>query len=200
MTAIPASYDMPQGAYPVAFEADPPAPQNRLSVFFRILFAIPHLIVLEFVGIAMAVVTIIAWFVILFTGKYPAGMMSFAIGVNRWVAGPRLHFLLTDKYPPFSLEDDSAYPIRIPITGQIEGRNRLTVFFRIIMILPHAIILGVLRYVAVVVAFIAWFAALFTGTVPAGLHSFIAGYCRWNARVAGYGALLTDEYPPFGMN
>jgi hypothetical protein len=194
MTAATASY-------PVSLDVDPPAAQGRLGVFFRLILAIPQCIVFYVVAIVAAIITLIAWFVILITGKYPAGMMGFVEGTLRWgvrVGGYVL--LLTDKYPPFSLNEAAAYPVRATVHGQVDGRNRLTVFFRIIMIIPHAIIVQVLGYAAEVVAFIAWFAALFTGSVPAGLHSFMAGYLRWYTRYAAYALLLTDEYPPFSLS
>jgi hypothetical protein len=187
--------------YPIVLEVDPAAPQNRLTVFFRLLMIIPQAIVLAFVGIAAYIVTIIAWFVILFTGTYPEGMLRFAIGALRW--GIRVQgyaYLLTDRYPPFSLEAVSDYPIRPDAAVQSTGRNRLTVFFRIIMIIPHAIIVQVLGYAVAVVVFIGWVAALFTGSVPEGLHNFVAGYCRWYARYIGYAMLLRDEYPPFSLS
>jgi hypothetical protein len=127
-------------------------------------------------------------------------MLTFVIGALRWTTRVSAYcLLLTDKYPPFSLDDDSAYPVRLSATEQVEGRNRLTTLFRIIMIIPHYIIISVLGYAAWIVALIGWFAALFTGTVPAGLHSFLAGYTRWNARYMAYALLITDEYPPFSL-
>lgn len=201
MTAISAgSYPVPGGSYPVGLDVDPPAQQNRVSVLLRILFVIPAAIVAYLVGLALAVVGLIAWFVILITGKYPSGMLSFSEGGMRWVTRVLGYgYLLTDKYPPFSLEDDAAYPIRVSAQGQIDGRNRLTVFFRYILAIPHLIIVGVLGYAVGVVALIAWVIALVTGSVPPGLHGFIAGYLRWNLRAQAYVLLLTDEYPPFSL-
>ena len=91
------------------------------------------------------------------------------------------------------------HPIRLVAEDDLQ-RNRLTVFFRVIMIIPHAIILYVLNAVANVLALVAWVAALITGTVPAGVHSFLVGWLRWSARYYAYAALLTDEYPPFSLN
>jgi hypothetical protein len=180
---------------------DPPIAQNRLSVLLRIIFAIPVFIFAALVGIGLAIVTLIAWFVILFTGKYPAGMANFAAGGVRLSARMLGYlYLLTDKYPPFSLDEDSSYPIRPFASVQIEGRNRLTVFFRYIMAIPHLIILGALNYIIGLIGFIAWLIALFTGSVPAGLHGFIAGYVRWSLRSNAYIMLLTDEYPPFSLS
>ncbi len=201
MTAIPASYDMSGGGFPASLDVDPAASQGRVSVLLRILLVIPQIIALYVVGLIAGIITFIAWFVILFTGKYPAGMMSLPEGMVRWASRVVGYmYLLTDKYPPFSLAEDNAYPIRPHVQGQFEGRNRLTVFFRIIMMIPHAIVIGALGYAMAVVAFIAWVVALFTGTVPSGLHTFISGYARWYMRYATYALLLTDAYPPFSMS
>src|SRR6185369_3743614 len=130
MTAIPADMAM-AGGYPFGLEVDGPQPQNRLSVLLRIIYVIPHLIALAFIMLALAVVSLIAWVVILVTGKYPAGMANFALGAMRW--GNRVvgyYLLLTDQYPPFSLDAMAAYPVRFDGTVQIDGRNRVTCFFR----------------------------------------------------------------------
>ena len=192
---------MSSGAYPVSLEVDEPQPQNRLSVLIRIVFAIPAMLFGIVIGIGLQIVALIAWVVILVTGKYPAGMMNFTEGGLRFSS--RLSgylYLLTDKSPSFSLDADPAYPVRLSVQGQIEGRNRLTVFFRLLMAIPHYLILGVLNYVIGVVVFIAWLMALFTGSVAPGLHTFIAGYLRWTMRAQGYVLLVTDEYPPFSLS
>lgn len=187
-------------SYPISLEVDPAAAQNRLSVLLRILYAIPHYIVIYLLNIALEVVTLIAWIVILITGNYPQGLMNFAVGVLRWqVRAFGYYALLTDKYPPFSLEDVRDYPIRLNVDPQLSGRNRLTVFFRIIMLIPHVIVLALLGIVAYVCVVIMWIVALITGTAPAGLHDFVANVMKWGARVQGYGLLMTDQYPPFQM-
>ena len=192
---------MSSGAYPVSLEVDEPQPQNRLSVLIRIIFAIPAMLFGIVIGIGLQIVALIAWVVILVTGKYPAGMMNFTEGGLRFSS--RLSgylYLLTDKSPSFSLDADPGYPVRLSVQGQIEGRNRLTVFFRLLMAIPHYLILGVLNYVIGVVVFVAWLMALFTGSVAPGLHTFIAGYLRWTMRAQGYVLLVTDEYPPFSLS
>lgn len=189
------------GAYPFAIDFDPPQAQNRLSVLLRLIFAIPILFVAAIVGFIAAIMTFFAWLAILATGKYPAGMASFVTGAWRMgVASQSYTFLLTDRYPPFSPSDELAdYAVRPTGQAAIDGRNRLTVFFRLIMAIPHMIILYVLNMAGQVVGLIAWFAALFTGSVPLGLHSFLAGWQRWQARTSAYVLLLTDEYPPFSL-
>jgi len=194
---------MATSAYPFTYEVDPPAAQNRLSVFLRLLYVIPVAIVAAIVGIIAAIITLIAWIVILITGKYPAGMANFALNswrMNACVQG--YAWLLTDKYPSFSPSEagTGAYPIRPNGVVQLDGRNRLTVFFRIVMLIPHVIILYFLNIAGQVVAIIGWFAALFTGSVPEGLHNFLVGWQRWTARMGAYASLLTDEYPPFSLS
>lgn len=194
---------MAAASYPVQVTVDAPAPQSRLTVFFRLLFALPSALVLALLGIVAMVIYFVSWFAILFTGSYPAGMMNFSVGYMHW--STRLSgyaMLLTDRYPPFAMGANDAYPVRLSLQGQVAGRNRLTTFWpiRYIMAIPHLIIVQVLGMVANVIAVIAWFIALFTGSVPAGLHNFIAGYIRWNTRATAYFLNLTDTYPPFGLN
>ena len=78
---------------------------NRWLPLVKWLLAIPHYIVLAFLYIAAVVVVIIAWFAILFTGRYPQGMFDFVVGVLRWSlrVGAYAFLLVTDRYPPFSL-------------------------------------------------------------------------------------------------
>jgi len=90
------------------------------------------------------------------------------------------------------------YPIIVSVCRQ-EKLSRLTTFFRIFMVIPHLIVLWALGIAASVVAFIAWWAILFTGRYPRWAFDFIAGYIRWYTRVSGYYLLLTDKYPPFNI-
>lgn len=188
-------------AYPFNVEADAPQPQSRLTVFFRILLVIPHAIIVGVLGYAIAVVSLIAWVAILITGKYPAGLLGFAVNVQHWqVRYTGYMYLLTDKYPPFAMGPDATYPVRMTGEGTVEGRNRLTVFFRLFMIIPHVIVLYFVGIAIAVVWIISWFAALFTGSVPAGMHNFLTGGLRWATRVNNYALLLNDEYPPFSLS
>jgi hypothetical protein len=95
--------------------------------------------------------------------------------------------------------DSKSYPITFGATYP-EKMSRLTTFFRIILIIPQYIVLYFLTIAAGVVAFIAWWAILFTGKYPKGMYDFSTGYMRWMTRVLGYLYLLTDKYPPFSMD
>lgn len=95
-----------EGVYPVRFEVQPPSgPRDRVRVGFRIFLALPQLLAVWALGLAWAVSTIVAWFAILFTGRYPASLYEFGVGVLRWNTRVEAYLLLmTDTYPPFSLE------------------------------------------------------------------------------------------------
>src|SRR4029078_651619 len=116
MTAAATTAGMGDVGYPIGVGVDPPDRQGRLTILFRSILAIPHAIVLYFLMIAQNVVTLIAWFAILFTGKYPEGMYRFSVGVQRWSTRYMGYtFLLTAKYPPFSLDPEEAYPVRLRV-------------------------------------------------------------------------------------
>ncbi|MBI2767011.1 MAG: DUF4389 domain-containing protein [Chloroflexi bacterium] len=195
MTTIPAEASRP---YPVNLLVESQQSQRKVTVFFRLIYAIPHFFLLFFLGIAAVVVTLIAWFVILIAGTYPEGMLGFSIGVHRWSNRVIAYVhLLTDQYPPFSLDDDPAYPVRFVAAVVPGDRHRVTTLFRIILAVPHLIIANALGTVASVVAILGWFAILFTGSMPDGLRGLIVASIRWRARVFAYVSLVADEYPPF---
>ena len=90
-----------------------------------------------------------------------------------------------------------SYPVRL-VGGEDLGRSRLTVFFRLFLLIPHLIVLVLYSIAAYVVVVIAWFAAVITGRVPEGMHNFIAGFIRYSVRVTAYGTILANPFPPFG--
>lgn len=90
------------------------------------------------------------------------------------------------------------YPVSYAAVSAIEGRNRLTTFFRYIVAIPWMIVAALYGFVAQFAAFFAWFAIVFTGRYPQGLYDFNAGYLRMVSRVNGFAYLLSDDYPPFG--
>lgn len=94
------------GPYPAELVLDvPDAPRDRVSVAFRLILAIPHLLAVWLLGVVWALATVIAWFAILFTGNYPRGLYDFGVGVLRWNTRVEAYLLLLhDEYPPFTLE------------------------------------------------------------------------------------------------
>lgn len=98
---------------------------------------------------------------------------------------------------PMDVSAVSAHPIRLQVTDDLK-RSRLTVFFRLLLFIPHAIWLWLWSIAAQLAVLVAWFAALFTGRVPDGLHNFLAAYVRYMTQVTAYVTLLADPFPGFG--
>jgi hypothetical protein len=184
-------------AYPVTFEADYVEKRSRLTTFFRWLLVIPHFIVVTLYGIAAFVVIFIAWFALLFTGRWPRGMYDFVAGFWRYATAVYGYwYLLTDAYPPFSPEVD-AYPVRLNVAPPKEEYNRLKVLFRIILAIPPYIIAYAMSIVAQVGAFLAWFAIVILGRQPKGLQDMIVLGLSYQQRAYTYVSLLTEDWPPF---
>ncbi|MGD0115434.1 MAG: DUF4389 domain-containing protein [Dehalococcoidia bacterium] len=184
--------------FPVAFDVEYPERLSRLLIFFKWLLAIPHFIILYALILVAEVLTFIAWFAILFTGRYPRGMFSFVVGVFRWQYNVTAYTgLLRDEYPPFSLS-----PGEYAVTFDVEYPERLSrwlIFVKWLLVIPHIIVILCLGVADLVAKIISWFAILFTGHYPRGLFNFSVGVSRWGARVTAYGWLLRDEYPPFSL-
>lgn len=174
------------------------APQNRVTVIFRIILAIPQFVVLFFLGIAAFVVLVIGWFAALVTGELPEFAHSFLGGVIRWEIRVNAYmFLLTDQYPPFSLEDES-YPVRtiLPDRGQL---NRVSVLFRIILAVPASVFSQiVINGLTTPLLFIMWIVVIVTGSMPPALYDAYAALVRYQARFHSWFTMLTSEYP-WGM-
>jgi len=196
-------------AYPTSYQVNPQEEKrNRWTVGFRFILAIPHLLLVGgpgigagvgsdrtgVLGVVAGVAAVINWFIIVFTGKANADLMSLQRFYLRWRARALAYeALLRDEYPPFG---DGEYPVAAEFTAATENRNRWTVGFRFILIIPQIIVLLFLFIAWAVTAIIGWFAILFTGRYPDGLWRFGEGVMRWSLRVEAYWLLLHDEYPP----
>lgn len=188
-----------QPPHPVVFDVEYPARLSRVTTFFRLFLVIPQLIVVYLLSIPLAILTFIAWFAILFTGRYPKAFFDFNTGILRWTANVSAYTsLLRDEYPPFSF-DAGLYPLTLDIPYP-ERQSRFRLFIRFIAIIPNQIILAIVQFASFFTTFIAWWAILFTGTYPRGLHAFAVGVQRWGHRQASYIYLLRDEYPPYSTN
>jgi fatty acid desaturase len=184
-------------AYPLSYSQSPPEKRNRLTVFFRLLLVIPHLIVAFFYGLAAYVVVILAWFAILFTGKYPRGMYDFVAGFLRFYTRLNAYcYLVVDQYPPFDGADHSEYPVRLNIGPPQEKYNRLTVFFRGILAIPIFVLAYVFGIWIEVVAIAIWLVAVVMGRTSPGLTEAVHFPMSYNSRAMGYVFLMTDIYPP----
>jgi len=169
--------------------------RDRVTVGFRLILAIPQLIVLFFVGIAAFVVAVIGWFAALFTGRLPDFAREFLLGFLRWQARVESYlWLLTDDYPPFSLQPEERYPVQIAVPPATD-LNRLAVLFRIIIAIPAAIVAGVVSGGAFLLAVAAWFAIVVTGEMPTPIYEAIRAALRYVIRYWAYLSMLTPEYP-----
>jgi hypothetical protein len=170
------------------------------------LLAIPHLIIVWVLGYVSGAVAVISWFAILITGKLPAGLAGLQQMYLRYYERTYVYAgFLVDAYPPFGFDTTSADPgdhegVKVDFASALEGRNRLTTFFRLILVIPHLVVLAVLTFAAHLAWIVAFFAVLFTGKWPGGLQTFVVGVLQWGLRVEAYFLLLTDKYPPFSLD
>ena len=193
----PPAGDLTSSDYPVRLEVDRQSEYNRFLPLVKWLLAFPHYIVLIFVGIAAMVAVLISFFAVLITGRYPRGLWDFVTGTLRWgmrVAGYVL--LLTDQYPPFSLQDDPSYPVQVE-WDYPETVDRWRPLVHWLLIIPYALVAGVLIWLAEIVAFIGVFVILFTKDLPDGMFKLIVNPMRWQVRANSYHTWLVTKYPPF---
>jgi Domain of unknown function (DUF4389) len=208
-------------SFPVKVEADLDPGLSRWLWLVKWFLAIPHYIVLTFLWVAFGVLTVVAFFAILFTGRYPRSIFEFNVGVLRWswrVADYSFGVLGTDRYPPFTLTEVPEYPAHLDVAYP-ERLSRGLVLVKWFLAIPHLIIVGVLAgggswfawsvehgnatVGANLIGLLACTAGLVlavTGTYPRGLFDLILGLNRWVMRVVGYVGLMTDEYPPFRLD
>ena len=166
-------------------------------MFFRWLLIIPHFIWAMLYGLAATVVVFIAWFALLFTGRYPAGMYEFVAGYARFYTRLNAYtYLVVDQYPPFDGGEHAEYPVRLNIGPPQEKYSRLLVFFRFILVIPVFIFIYVLSIWIQVVAIAIWFVAVIMGKTGAGLTEAMRFPMSYTARGTAYNCLLTDKYPP----
>jgi Domain of unknown function (DUF4389) len=220
--------DEPMAESPVTVRAHLDEPLSRWLWLVKWLLAIPHFIILIFLWIAFFLVTIIAFFAILFTARYPRGLFDFNVGVMRWtwrVGYYTYDALGTDRYPPFSLADDPDYPARLDVAYPESLSRGLVLVKWWLLAIPQYVIVfffvggswetpnswdqhdtwggSYYYYFAGLIAVCVFFAAialLFTARYPRGLYDFVIGMNRWAIRVAAYAALMTDAYPPFRLD
>jgi hypothetical protein len=207
--------------YPVRVRGDLDPALSRWQWLVKWILAIPHFIVLSFLHIAYAVVTVIAFFAILFTGKYPRGLFDFNVGVMRWrwrVLFYALSVLGTDKYPPFSLRPNPEYPADLEVDYPEHLHRGLVLIKWWLLAIPHYLVLAAFFHSGMrfmgngdhnwgggvplirILLLIAVVALLFTARYPKGVYDFVIGINRWAIRVIAYASLMRDEYPPFRLD
>jgi hypothetical protein len=210
-------------SYPLRVEGELDDHLSRWMWLVKWVLIIPHLVVLVFLWIAFVLLTIVAFFAILLTGRYPRAIFDFNVGVLRW--SWRMSFysynaLGTDRYPPFTLADVPDYPARLEVEYPQSLSRGLVLVKWWLLALPHYLVVAVFAGGAWaglnaanghsgwssgggligLLVFIAGVVLLFTGRYPRSIYDFVMGMNRWVFRVAAYATLMTDAYPPFRLD
>jgi hypothetical protein len=187
----------PSPAYPVSYEISYPAELNRWLPLVKWLLVIPHFFVLFFVALGAFFVAIWAFFAVLFTGRYPRGAFDYLVGTLRWLNRVVAYaHLMTDAYPPFSMEDDPSYPVRV-IVEYPEHVANWRPLVQWLLAYPYLLVAGVLYWLTGICTFFAFFTILFTKRIPRGLFELMVPGLRWNLRGSAYAYFLSDRYPPW---
>jgi hypothetical protein len=181
--------------HPVRVVGDPyDLRRSRLTVFFRLLLSIPHLLWLALWGVVAILTAIAQWFVTLFRGRPAAGLHRFLTRYVRY----RLHvyaylMLVGNPFPGFS-GTAGTYPLDLEVAGP-ERQNRWKTGFRIFLGIPALLVNAALSGALFASALLTWFYALVKGSAPWGLRNLSAYTLRYDAQTEAYLLLLTDDYP-----
>jgi D-xylose transport system permease protein len=179
--------------HPIRLEVTGDLARTRLTVFFRILLAIPHLLLLAVWGIAVYAVAIANWFATLFAGRSPQRLHDFQVQYLRYATHVNAYvFLLADPFPVFGGE--AGYPVDLHVAPP-EIQGRATVLFRLLLVIPASLFARALGALLGLLAFLGWFATLVTGRMPEGLQSLGLLCLRYRIQTSAYLFLLTSRYP-----
>jgi hypothetical protein len=190
-SSVPTGPGVPQ---PLLVAFPERAKQRRWTVLIRFILAIPLYVVLLVIGIGAFFVAIIGWFGALFTGELPgfarrylARYVKLTINFYTYV------YLLTDRFPPFEAEDRE-YPVHMALPPPTR-LNRWAVFFRVILVIPAAIVSTVVGYGLGILAFFLWVITLVSGWLPGSAHGAMSGFIRFQARFGAYYLMVVPTYP-----
>jgi hypothetical protein len=174
--------------------------RSRSRTGFRFILAIPWLLLGSAYVFAASIVAFLAWFAIVFTGRYPAGLYGFNAGVLRYIARSNAFFnLQTDEWPPFGFEEAPDYPIRATVEAPPERYSRWKTGFRLILGFPVYFVLYLIVSVWPVAAAVAWFHIVFRGRNAAGTHNVLSWGLAYQLRATAYFLLITETLPPISQ-
>ena len=220
------AYDSSADTRPVVVRGRLEEPLGRWLWLVKWALLIPHYIILGFLWLAFILVTVVAFFAILFTARYPRSLFAFNLGVLRWswrVSYYGYSALATDRYPPFSLGEEPDYPATLYIAYPQQLSRGLALVKWWLLAIPHYLVLSIIvggaTYTATtatgrttrwetasgggllpLLVLFAGVSLLFASRYPRGLHDLVTGLNRWVMRVIAYAALMTDTYPPFRLD
>jgi hypothetical protein len=179
--------------HPINLTTNDDLHRSRLTVFFRLLLVIPHLIVLLVLGLIAEIVVLIAWLAGIVLGRVPAGLHNFLASFVRYATRVRAYYgILANPYPPFG--GGGTYPIDVEI-APAASQSRVTILFRFLLAIPAVILAYVFQIGLNIVALFGWIVAVITGKMPQGLED-LGIYClRWETQTWAYLFLLTGRYP-----
>ncbi len=213
-----------RSTYPVRVDASLDDRLSRGLWLVKWLLLIPHVVVLAFLWLGFVVLSVLAFFAILITGRYPRALFDYNLGVLRWTWRVQYYgygALGTDRYPPFTLAEVPDYPAHLDVPYPERLSRGLVLVKWWLLALPHYIVVGIFvggglwlstggngigdndwgfGGLVSLLVFIAGVVLLFSGRYPRPIYDFVLGMDRWVLRVAAYASLMTDAYPPFRMD
>jgi len=184
--------------HPIRLIVNDDLQRTRLTVFFRLILAIPLILWAVLWAVIALLAYIVNWFATLFMGQSPEGLHNFLATFLRYTTHVRAYTLLVaDPYPPFTGREGT-YPIDLEVDPP-QRQNRWTVFFRGILAIPALFLSNLLSQLNQLLAVFSWFIALVTGRVPEGIRNFAALAIRIETQTYAYALLLTSRYPSFNV-
>ena len=202
--------------YPASLSIDYSDKSDRLTVFFRLLLAIPILIILSLLTpegyqsqeavrdvkfvYSAGILFVPTFLMIVFRKKYPRWWFDWNLALTKFSTRVASYLLLLrDEYP--STDEEQAVHIDIPYPDVEKGLNQWMPLVKWFLAIPHLVVLAFLFTGVIIWTCMAWVIILFTGNYPKGMFDFVVGVLRWSLRVSAYAFLLTtDEYPPFHLD
>lgn len=190
----PAATEQPD--HPIRLIVTDDLGRSRLTVFFRLILAIPHFVWLLLWTIVALLAVIAAWFATLLAGRCPDGLHNFIARYLRYGTHVNAYlYLIANPFPKFSGRD--AYSVDLEVDPPAP-QNRWATGFRVILAIPALIVVNVLQQVLQIIAFLGWFVCIALGRMPKGMRDLEVYCLRYGQQTVAFLSLLTSRYPSFG--